>query len=124
MDASFVESQDSFKAIKMPFQERKSKIKDTRSCFACLKKGHPAKNCKSAVRCSLRSHKHYPLMCSESTTNKKTPSARKGVEAETEEVDANGMVVAPPTLSNSLCNRSVMMKTLFPLNRAGQKAKA
>jgi hypothetical protein len=118
-------SQDCYKAMEMSLEERKSKIKDTRSCFVCLRKGHPAKNCKSSVRCFLCSQKHYPLMCPE-LNSKKTQSSEEEDEDVAEEVDSNGMVIAPPTLSNSLCNRSILMKTLVVhvVSANGKKVKA
>jgi hypothetical protein len=119
-------SQDCYKAMEMSLEERKSKIKNTRSCFVCLRKGHPAKNCKSSVRCFVCGQKHYPLMCSEVTTSKKMQSLEKEDEDVAEEVDSNGMVIAPPTLSNSLCNRSILMKTLalHVVSANGKKVKA
>ncbi|XP_003739503.1 uncharacterized protein LOC100904258 [Galendromus occidentalis] len=47
----------------LTLEERKEKVSSKRACFRCLRLNHSAVNCKANVRCSICSHKHYPLMC-------------------------------------------------------------
>ncbi|XP_021964265.1 uncharacterized protein LOC110859612 [Folsomia candida] len=58
-------SQECFRAQKMTMEERRDKVRDSRSCYVCLKKGHGAKFCKSSLKCSHCQKKHYKLMCPE-----------------------------------------------------------
>jgi len=55
------------KAVKMSLDDKRKKVKEANSCFVCLKKGHSATMCKSDIKCSNCSRRHYSVMCTESS---------------------------------------------------------
>ena len=57
------ESQDCGKAKKMSLKERRDIVKDSNSCFNCLRKGHIYKRCRTHVKCAWCDKKHVLLMC-------------------------------------------------------------
>ena len=48
----------------LTLDERKEKLTHVKACFRCFKRNHAASNCRSNVKCSRCSNKHYPVMCS------------------------------------------------------------
>ena len=52
-----------FKTRNMSLDEKRKMVKDSRSCFACLKKGHGVKMCRSQIQCTNCGRRHYHIMC-------------------------------------------------------------
>jgi hypothetical protein len=69
----------------MSIEDIKSKIKESRACFICMKRGHGAKKCRSSVKCCCCGKRHYTFMCyqirgqnsSQETVKPATPIAAK-----------------------------------------------
>ena len=57
------ESQDCGKAKKMSLKEHRNIVKDSNSCFNCLRRGHSYKRCRTHVKCAWCGKKHVLLMC-------------------------------------------------------------
>ena len=79
------ESRECFQAQRMSMVEKRAKISAKKCCFACLRVGHPAKNCKASVRCPICGRRHFALMCPDLPLHKEaskdpTDSPKKDVQ--------------------------------------------
>ncbi|KAI5735733.1 hypothetical protein M8J77_021980 [Diaphorina citri] len=57
------------KAKDMPQEKKQELIKESRTCFICLRSGHRAFQCKANVKCKKCSARHYDVMCSAKSTS-------------------------------------------------------
>jgi hypothetical protein len=99
------ESKDCGKASHMSFEEKKTKMDQSRCCFACLRTGHGAKKCKTFVKCVICSRRHYVVVCPELSSvrsGSSRPSQSKGESSNKEKVKD----------LTSTCQGTVLLQTL------------
>ncbi|KAI5754867.1 hypothetical protein M8J77_012174 [Diaphorina citri] len=62
-------SYECLKAKDMPQEKKQELIKESRTCFICLRSGHRAFQCKANIKCKKCSARHYDVMCSARSTS-------------------------------------------------------
>jgi hypothetical protein len=99
------ESKDCGKASHMSFEEKKTKMDQSKCCFACLRTGHGAKKCKTFVKCVICSRRHYVVVCPELSSVRSSPKLVK----QSTEGSSNSKEVKDLTPT---CQGTVLLQTL------------
>ncbi|OXA47143.1 Cellular nucleic acid-binding protein [Folsomia candida] len=100
-------SADCYRAHSMPPEERRSKVRESRACFVCLRKGHAAKVCRAVVKCKLCSKRHYALVCPELSHQRGSPDNRNGQAVNQASTETSSYQ------SSIQCDGEVLLKTVL-----------
>ncbi|GFT20649.1 transposable element Tc1 transposase [Nephila pilipes] len=96
-------SQDCQKISNLAYEDRKGQVMRKRCCLVCLKPGHMAKRCHSAVKCLICGRRHYALLC---------PDLRKDkISSKSREVDEE-QHSTETLLTNLPLERKIYLKTI------------
>ncbi len=105
------------KAKGMSVDDRREKVKTSKACFTCLKRGHGAAKCKLRLKCLKCSKKHYELLYPElskpSTQKVKQASSKVGGGSDDYKSPkgAQDCSNAQSTLTNLVCKRGILLCT-------------
>ncbi|XP_062713829.1 uncharacterized protein LOC134290668 [Aedes albopictus] len=108
---------------KLSIAERVSKVKESRSCFNCLRRGHNSVNCSSKNHCSKCGKRHHSLLHDDGTKSGQSVSPPASAPKPTDAVQKP--VPDPPQSSNtdsvqsatvsSSCSQSVALPNVLLL---------
>lgn len=112
-------SEECYKAKRMALSERREIVKETNSCFNCLKQGHSYKRCKSKIKCAWCYKRHVLLMCP--SQGKSVNSGDKGDSKNDirQEQNLASFTSVPEVYLQTLCvklvngNREYTIRVLF-----------
>ena len=99
-------SQECFRAQKMSFDEKQAKIKSSRACFICFRRGHNSKVCRDQVSCNICNKRHYTIMCQENAVQRATENDSPKNESSTSEQNTSA------AQANVECQNDVLLKTV------------
>lgn len=103
-------SLDCFKARNMSYDEKLKIVRDSKSCYLCLKRSHSSKQCRIRTTCMICDRRHATILCS-NFTRSKTLADEPNQVSDTPTRDKEGPVNVS-TNASVTCDASVILPTL------------